>query len=180
MRCSASRRSTTAGDRSQPGEAKLRTGREQNATKYPVEIPELPPGRIDRITSLLKPYLRILQPKLYGVENLPAGGSLLVGNHRLRLPGPAVHDGRDLEAPSARRPRPRRARALRVPDLARLPRRGRDGPRHTGQHPGPDARPTDNPGLPPMQSPDRYLVPDDRDFFAVYLPLPGPVTVPFH
>jgi hypothetical protein len=43
-----------------------------------------------------------------------------------------------------------------------------------------------NPGLVPtmvgpnpMQSPDRYLVPDDRDFFAVYLPVPGPVTVPF-
>jgi hypothetical protein len=31
----------------------------------------------------------------------------------------------------------------------------------------------------PMQAPDRYLVPDDRDFFAVYLPLPGPVSVPF-
>jgi hypothetical protein len=31
----------------------------------------------------------------------------------------------------------------------------------------------------PNQSNDRYLVPDDRDFFAVYLPLPGPVTVPF-
>jgi hypothetical protein len=31
----------------------------------------------------------------------------------------------------------------------------------------------------PMQSPDRYLVPDDRDFFAVYQPRPGPVTVPF-
>jgi hypothetical protein len=30
-----------------------------------------------------------------------------------------------------------------------------------------------------QQSPDRYLVPDDRDFFAVYTPLPGPVTVPF-
>jgi len=34
-------------------------------------------------------------------------------------------------------------------------------------------------GANPMQAPDRYLVPDDRDFFAVYLPLPGPVTVPF-
>jgi len=34
-------------------------------------------------------------------------------------------------------------------------------------------------GANPMQSPDRYLVPDDRDFFAVYLPQPGPVTVPF-
>jgi Phosphodiester glycosidase len=31
----------------------------------------------------------------------------------------------------------------------------------------------------PMQSPDRYLVPDDRDFFAIYRRLPGPVTVPF-
>lgn len=31
----------------------------------------------------------------------------------------------------------------------------------------------------PNQSADRYLVPDDRDFFAVYRPLPGPVTVPF-
>ena len=31
----------------------------------------------------------------------------------------------------------------------------------------------------PMQSPRRYLVPDDRDFFAVYQPRPGPVTVPF-
>jgi Phosphodiester glycosidase len=31
----------------------------------------------------------------------------------------------------------------------------------------------------PMQPITRYLVPDDRDFFAVYRPLPGPVTVPF-
>ncbi|HZQ03097.1 MAG TPA: phosphodiester glycosidase family protein [Gaiellaceae bacterium] len=31
----------------------------------------------------------------------------------------------------------------------------------------------------PMQSATRYLVPDDRDFFAVYRRLPGPVTVPF-
>jgi hypothetical protein len=45
---------------------------------------------------------------------------------------------------------------------------------------------THNPGLVPTmvgpnpnQSADRYLVPDDRDFFAVYTPLPGPVTVPF-
>ncbi len=30
----------------------------------------------------------------------------------------------------------------------------------------------------PHQSPDRYLVPDDRDFFAVYRRLPGPITVP--
>jgi hypothetical protein len=31
----------------------------------------------------------------------------------------------------------------------------------------------------PMQSADRYLVPDNRDFFAVYRRVPGPVTVPF-
>jgi hypothetical protein len=31
----------------------------------------------------------------------------------------------------------------------------------------------------PQQSANRYLVPDDRDFFAVYQRLPGPVTVPF-
>ena len=30
-----------------------------------------------------------------------------------------------------------------------------------------------------QQPPTRYLVPDDRDFFAVYTRLPGPVTVPF-
>jgi hypothetical protein len=32
----------------------------------------------------------------------------------------------------------------------------------------------------PNQPPTRYLVPDDRDFFAVYQPEPGPVTVPFN
>lgn len=31
----------------------------------------------------------------------------------------------------------------------------------------------------PDHSATRYLVPDDRDFFAVYRRLPGPVTVPF-
>jgi hypothetical protein len=31
----------------------------------------------------------------------------------------------------------------------------------------------------PQQSANRYLVPDDRDFFAIYQPVPGPVTVPF-
>jgi hypothetical protein len=30
----------------------------------------------------------------------------------------------------------------------------------------------------PNQSADRYLVSDDRDFFAVYRPVPGPITVP--
>ncbi len=31
----------------------------------------------------------------------------------------------------------------------------------------------------PNQSAGRYLVPDDRDFFAVYRRLPGPISVPF-
>jgi len=31
----------------------------------------------------------------------------------------------------------------------------------------------------PMQSANRYLTPDNRDFFAVYRRVPGPVTVPF-
>ena len=30
-----------------------------------------------------------------------------------------------------------------------------------------------------MQPATRYLVPDDRDFFAVYRRLAGPITVPF-
>ena len=30
-----------------------------------------------------------------------------------------------------------------------------------------------------QQPPTRYLVPDDRDFFAVYQRVPGPVSVPF-
>ena len=32
---------------------------------------------------------------------------------------------------------------------------------------------------PSEQPATRYLVPDDRDFFTVYRPVPGPVTVPF-
>ena len=32
----------------------------------------------------------------------------------------------------------------------------------------------------PNQSPYRYLAPDDRDFFAVYRRLAGPITVPFN
>lgn len=34
-------------------------------------------------------------------------------------------------------------------------------------------------GANPLQPRTRYLVPDDRDFFAVFRRLPGPVTVPF-
>ena len=30
-----------------------------------------------------------------------------------------------------------------------------------------------------MQPVSRYLVPDDRDFMAIYRRLPGPVSVPF-
>jgi 1-acyl-sn-glycerol-3-phosphate acyltransferase len=45
-------------------------------------IPELPSEReIDGLVSLVKPLTRVLQPKLYGIENLRADGSLLVGNH---------------------------------------------------------------------------------------------------
>ena len=43
-----------------------------------------------------------------------------------------------------------------------------------------DSRPRpDNGRAQPDAAADRYLVPDDRDFFAVYRRLPGPVTVPF-
>jgi 1-acyl-sn-glycerol-3-phosphate acyltransferase len=52
--------------------------------KQPVEIPELPSAAsIDRLVSLLGPFLRICQPRLYGLNNLPADGSLLVGNHTI-------------------------------------------------------------------------------------------------
>lgn len=45
-------------------------------------IPALPSEHeIDRLVSLLEPMTRVVQPKLYGVEHLPADGSLLVGNH---------------------------------------------------------------------------------------------------
>ncbi|MGB0095925.1 MAG: lysophospholipid acyltransferase family protein [Solirubrobacteraceae bacterium] len=50
----------------------------------PVEIPDLPSeASIDRLVSLLAPFLRICQPKLHGLNNLPADGSLLVGNHTI-------------------------------------------------------------------------------------------------
>ena len=52
--------------------------------KYPVEIPDLPSERsIDRLVSVLAPFLRICQPKVYGLTNLRADGSLLVGNHTI-------------------------------------------------------------------------------------------------
>lgn len=53
-------------------------------TQDQAEIPELPPEPwIDRLVSLLEPFSRISQPKLYGIENLPADGSLMVGNHTI-------------------------------------------------------------------------------------------------
>jgi 1-acyl-sn-glycerol-3-phosphate acyltransferase len=52
--------------------------------KYPVDIPQLPSdASIDQLVSLLSPFLRICQPKLYGVSNLPSAGALLVGNHTI-------------------------------------------------------------------------------------------------
>ena len=51
-------------------------------TEHEVAIPDLPSEHsIDRLVSVLEPVSRIVQPKLYGVENLPTGGSLVVGNH---------------------------------------------------------------------------------------------------
>jgi 1-acyl-sn-glycerol-3-phosphate acyltransferase len=45
-------------------------------------IPALPSEReTDRLVSLLEPLTRVVQPKFYGLEHLPADGSLLVGNH---------------------------------------------------------------------------------------------------
>jgi 1-acyl-sn-glycerol-3-phosphate acyltransferase len=53
-------------------------------TDPPAEIPELPADRwIDRLVSLLAPFSRVTRPRLYGVEHLPADGSLLVGNHTI-------------------------------------------------------------------------------------------------
>ncbi len=53
-------------------------------TDPPTEIPELPAERsIDRLVSLLEPVSHVTRPRLYGVEHLPADGSLLVGNHTI-------------------------------------------------------------------------------------------------
>jgi 1-acyl-sn-glycerol-3-phosphate acyltransferase len=53
-------------------------------TTPPAKIPDLPSGpTIDRLVSLLGPLSWVIQPKLYGVERLPANGSLLVGNHTI-------------------------------------------------------------------------------------------------
>ena len=53
-------------------------------TDPPAEIPELPADRwIDRLVLLLEPFSLVTRPRLYGVEHLPAEGSLLVGNHTI-------------------------------------------------------------------------------------------------
>ncbi len=47
-------------------------------------IPDLPPERwLDRLAHLLDPLEWFTQPRLYGIENIPAGGVLLVGNHTI-------------------------------------------------------------------------------------------------
>src|SRR4051794_14738702 len=51
---------------------------------YPVDIPDLLADRqIDRLVTVLEPLARVTQPKVYGIENLPDDGSLLVGNHTI-------------------------------------------------------------------------------------------------
>ena len=53
-------------------------------TEPPPDIPALPAeSSLDRLVSLLEPFSRVIQPKLYGVDHLPADGSLLVGNHTI-------------------------------------------------------------------------------------------------
>ncbi|MGD0454578.1 MAG: lysophospholipid acyltransferase family protein [Solirubrobacteraceae bacterium] len=49
-----------------------------------IDIPRMLPERgIDIVVTLLEPLERVTRPKLYGAENIPADGSLLVGNHTL-------------------------------------------------------------------------------------------------
>ncbi len=53
-------------------------------TEDHVEIPDLPSDRqIDRLVSLLEPLRRLTQPRVYGIDRVPDGGSLLVGNHTI-------------------------------------------------------------------------------------------------
>jgi len=48
------------------------------------EIPQLSRGgQLDHLASILAPLSRIAQPKFYGMQNIPADGSLLAGNHTL-------------------------------------------------------------------------------------------------
>lgn len=53
-------------------------------TPIPPELPDLPSEEtLERIVTLLEPLSHVTRPKLYGVERLPADGSLLVGNHTI-------------------------------------------------------------------------------------------------
>jgi 1-acyl-sn-glycerol-3-phosphate acyltransferase len=38
---------------------------------------------MDRIVRLLEPFDRVVQPKVYGIQNIPEDGVLLVGNHTI-------------------------------------------------------------------------------------------------
>ena len=53
-------------------------------SEHPVHIPELPSEEgIDRLVGLLEPLARVTQPKIYGIEHIPDGGVLFVGNHTI-------------------------------------------------------------------------------------------------
>lgn len=48
------------------------------------QIPDLPPERwLNRLAHVLDPLEWLTRPKLYGIENIPNGGALLVGNHTI-------------------------------------------------------------------------------------------------
>lgn len=50
----------------------------------PVHIPDpLSEAQVDRLVGVVQPLARITRPKVYGLERLPEGGALLVGNHTL-------------------------------------------------------------------------------------------------
>ncbi len=50
----------------------------------PGEIPALPGGgQLDHLATILAPLNRIVQPRFYGMQNIPADGWLLAGNHSL-------------------------------------------------------------------------------------------------
>lgn len=51
---------------------------------HPVRIPSPPQeAQIDRLVGVLEPLTRVTRPKVYGLERIPEGGALLVGNHTL-------------------------------------------------------------------------------------------------
>jgi 1-acyl-sn-glycerol-3-phosphate acyltransferase len=48
------------------------------------QIPDAPSAQhMDRLASVLAPFARVTQPKVYGIENVPDRGALLVGNHTI-------------------------------------------------------------------------------------------------